>query len=377
MPHPTPPLICAPVTARIVTQMDASLSTSRSCFSLKKTEIVLVCTVLAYTLAGFLTAAYYGRLEHFKPFMYATPTGLSTLIFVIGYLVYRVLRIYYIIIFVRPPYLVTYLKDDFLAGPFNKERYIRALPVLLSFVVLFSVFTSLKSMIPVIQPFHWDMFWADIDRALHFGVDPWRLLHPVLGHPDVTKFINIIYNGWLPVKYFILYWMLFSLKDPYTRMQFFFACILTWIVNGTILAVLFSSAGPCFYQQITGADRFGELMSYLSGVDPDNKIWAVRTQAMLWDAYTGGILKFGSGISAMPSLHVASAFLFLLIGLRSGHMILKILSVLFYLSILVGSVHLGWHYAVDGYLSTAVTLVLWHVAGRLVRRLEPERLIPS
>ena len=38
------------------------------------------------------------------------------------------------------------------------------------------------------------------------------------------------------------------------------------------------------------------------------------------------------------------------------------------LVILTGSVHLGWHYAVDGYVSAAAVLLLWVASGPVLRR---------
>ena len=35
--------------------------------------------------------------------------------------------------------------------------------------------------------------------------------------------------------------------------------------------------------------------------------------------------------------------------------------------ILLGSVHLAWHYAIDGYAGVVVALAAWFVAGRLAR----------
>ena len=46
---------------------------------------------------------------------------------------------------------------------------------------------------------------------------------------------------------------------------------------------------------------------------------------------------------------------------------------LYGLIILLGSVHLGWHYAVDGYVSILAVPMLWWLSGVLVRRLRLPR----
>ena len=37
----------------------------------------------------------------------------------------------------------------------------------------------------------------------------------------------------------------------------------------------------------------------------------------------------------------------------------------------VGSVHLAWHYAVDGYVGAILVVALWHLIGYLLRRNTP------
>ena len=34
--------------------------------------------------------------------------------------------------------------------------------------------------------------------------------------------------------------------------------------------------------------------------------------------------------------------------------------------ILLGSIHLGWHYALDGYVGAAGAALVWHLVGRLL-----------
>jgi membrane-associated phospholipid phosphatase len=93
---------------------------------------------------------------------------------------------------------------------------------------------------------------------------------------------------------------------------------------------------------------------------------------MLWNGYTGA--SSGSiGISAFPSLHVATAVLFALYASRRwGRIGLALWA--FAATILVGSVVLGWHYAVDGYAGALLSVLIWKAAGFWLRRNGPEGL---
>ncbi len=69
----------------------------------------------------------------------------------------------------------------------------------------------------------------------------------------------------------------------------------------------------------------------------------------------------------MPSIHVSSALLFALVWWRLNRVI-GILVGVFSAVILLGSVHLGYHYAIDGYVAIPLTWLIWHVIGRLLDR---------
>ena len=70
----------------------------------------------------------------------------------------------------------------------------------------------------------------------------------------------------------------------------------------------------------------------------------------------------------MPSMHVATSVLLALFGWRHSRQAGIALTVYAAL-IMVGSVHLGWHYALDGYVGGLGALVVWWLVGRLLGRL--------
>jgi membrane-associated phospholipid phosphatase len=67
----------------------------------------------------------------------------------------------------------------------------------------------------------------------------------------------------------------------------------------------------------------------------------------------------------MPSLHVAIAFSYVLLGAAIDRR-LALAGGVFTALILIGSVHLGWHYAIDGYFSILMTWLIWRAVGWLL-----------
>jgi hypothetical protein len=63
---------------------------------------------------------------------------------------------------------------------------------------------------------------------------------------------------------------------------------------------------------------------------------------------------------------VAIAVLFALAGWQASRAAGLALTA-YALVVLIGSVHLGWHYAVDGYFAAAATVVIWIACGAAMR----------
>ncbi len=273
-----------------------------------------------------------------------------------------------VFVVLRPKQPLRFLRESFFEVNRMPERLLTALPILILLPLCLTVFSSLKVMIPLIHPFDWDATFIAWDGWLHGGVQPWEILQPLLGFPYVTHVINIFYDAWFFLLFLSAFVMAFKLTAPRLRMQFFLTLLVTWSLLGNVMAAMLASVGPAFYGLLTdGPDPFAPLMAYLEAANAQYEIGALQVQAWLWGAYEAKENAVGRGISAMPSIHVSSALLFALVWWRLNRVI-GILVGVFTAVILLGSVHLGYHYAIDGYVAIPLTWLIWHVIGRLLGR---------
>jgi hypothetical protein len=323
--------------------------------------------VAAYWLAALGVADFYGLPNKLLPNLlgYAVPLLVPLALALCWHAMS-------VMVFVRPRRLIAYLIAS-LRQNLTRERVLFALPVVLLLPVFASAFTFFKTAIPVIQPYVWDAALTEWDSLIHGGTHPWELLHPLLGYPLITGAINVLYNLWFFVMYAILVLQAFALKDRRLRMQFLLSFVVTWIVLGTGGAIWLSSMGPCYFPSFSQeSGPYAPLMAYLREANEQVPIWALDVQKLLWDNYQANSAGIGSGISAMPSMHVATAVLLALFGWRHSRGA-GIALTLYAGVIMIGSVHLGWHYALDGYVGALGALVVWRLVDRLLDTLPAAR----
>ena len=227
-------------------------------------------------------------------------------------------------------------------------------------------FGTFKQIMPRIAPFAWDDTFAEAGRVLFFGYRPWQLTHALFGGAGQTAIIDAIYFAWLPTLFLTVFAMAI-LAPPALRARFFVSFVTAWLLLGVIAAYLLSSAGPVYASMVGANSDFSPLIEKLHSSGGDNAVFGtLRWQKELWSAYSQQRYSFGYGISAMPSLHNAIAFLYALCAWRGGIWARTAASA-FAGAILLGSVHLGWHYIADGLVAWAGMYAIWRGAGAYLR----------
>lgn len=216
----------------------------------------------------------------------------------------------------------------------------------------------LKVMLPIYSPFWADPLLANIDAAI-FTTDPWRLTHAMLGW--AAPIFDRGYVTWAPVKFTTLLFLMLQREDRRKAQA-----IVAYFLIVSIAAIgqySLSSAGPIFYERLGFGPRFEDL-HFLP--------WVVTTSGYLWTDYLNAGGHVGSGISAMPSLHVAIALWVALVA-RAYAPKAQAIGWLYFATIFIGSIYLGWHYAADSIVAVAIASFAWFVSSAGTSRFERSR----
>ena len=210
-------------------------------------------------------------------------------------------------------------------------------------------------------PFRADPLLASFDRLLFLGHDPWTLL----GWMNSWGTALFYHRGWFAMMIVTLLVVFCHQASP-RKSAVLLTYFLLWSVVGPVIHVLLPAAGPVFYEKLGYGSEF-------AGIQVPEEM--VRMSNYLWTTYNGDQFGPGSGISAMPSLHIATtAWMVIAIYAlaRRWTWAMALPGALIFLL----SISLGWHYAADGIVGGAAALACYRVAlayyeGRLKLPLLP------
>ena len=258
----------------------------------------------------------------------------------------------------RPDRPIAWAKSRYFSSQ-SLAAAIACVPVLAICAILIPVFSSLKAMIPLFTPFDWDTTFIAWERTLLLGFDAWEVMQPFLGYPVVTAALALFYHLWVLLLYLgVTVVALSGSVGNDLRRRFFLSYALAWSLVGGLLATLLASVGPVFAEPILGIPDFAPQMDYLRWANEQVPVMTVRVQDMLLESYLTQDNGLGRGISAMPSMHVAICVLFWLTA-REVSKVAGRIFFWFMVLIWIGSVHLAYHYALDGLLSLIAMLAIW------------------
>jgi len=247
------------------------------------------------------------------------------------------------------------------------EIVLLRIPLAFGFTLLLGfLHLSFKVNIAKFEPYAWDHFFAWLDRALFLGHDPWTLSHALMPDLLATMILDMFYMLWfLVMQVSITAVALMPLRSP-LRLTFLTAYGLNWVMAGVVLAIAFASGGPVYMEGMAGDTTFRPLTDLLARQSTVEPIMALEAQRLLWEGYVNPEVA-PVGISAFPSMHVAIAVTCACLGFAVSR-VTGIILTGFAAAIFVGSIHLGWHYAVDGIFAAPMALLFWRLGGFVARR---------
>ena len=236
--------------------------------------------------------------------------------------------------------------------------------LLFTFMVM-GGFTMWKNQVAVLGHFAWDKELVAFELFFHGGMLPQDILALVIGFPLAAKILDLAYLLWFPMLFGSTFIMSFQPQQTVLRFRFMMAFALTWVLGGIITANIFASAGPVYYGRLNPApDVYAGHMELIRSLSVSAHLEALALQDSLWAAYAA--TPSFSSISAFPSMHVAIAMLVFLACRHLGWLP-KAVSAAYLILIFIGSIFLGWHYAIDGYAGAGFALASWWIAGFMAR----------
>ena len=361
------------------TTLDGGSSSARQSLRVAAQYLAAICSEInsdrllyafvgTYVVAIWLTSSLIGDSAKFRPFLYVSHTlsiSASSLL-----LLLTPLAALAVALAIRRSPAAPFSELLRIVGSVVGPRVVTGTLLLTITGVFYGTFTSAKNMLPDMFHNHWDAQLAKADRLISGGIDPSVLLMPIQGN-DLT-ILRFFYGGvWHVLVFGLTALFAVSRSLDHVRRQFLLASLACWVLVGNILAAAFYSGGPSFYDLFTGdSARFSYLTKSITPAI------TLAEQSYLREFFRTGETGIGSGIAAFPSMHVTAATLIAFL-LGSMDRRLSWLGIVFVAIIEIGSIRLGWHYAIDGYVGICSAVIVWWAAGKIVVHFQRPRALES
>ena len=220
------------------------------------------------------------------------------------------------------------VRADSPIGIVKRKLFDRAPLIILPALVLpaFLIgYTASKSAIQFLVGYTWDAFWANADRWI-FGDDVWHPTWRILGTSYSPLWEWLYTVAWGGAFFIVANAVTLFASKRFVGVSFS-AMLATWLVGGCFMAYCFSAAGPVFAPLFDPnlTAQFEPLRMALGGSLGHGPIGF--TQQYLAKLVNVHVAVKGGGISAMPSMHLASTSIYVLAAAgnkmaASGHIVL-------------------------------------------------------
>lgn len=224
------------------------------------------------------------------------------------------------------------------------------------------VYSWLKVAIPLLRPdVLFDQGLFRLETALHFGVNPGRLLQGLFPYPALWRVLDVYYGFFIYTVIAGVGWFAAALSTR-DRARFAAGFTLLWVL-GSWFYLAVPSLGPCFVLKDDYTDVRAAMPSQSATMD---LLFAHYGRVRGFFRHPEGTdLSPYLGVAAMPSLHVAAQAFLMLFARRRSHP-LFLLYAAFTVVTLFTAVVSGWHYAIDGYAALVLAWVAFAIGNRSV-----------
>ena len=231
-----------------------------------------------------------------------------------------------------------------------------------------SIFCLAKSLIQKIHPYSFDAFFIALEKKIHFGKLPHQFFYDYLAPNHLNILIEIMayfYVAWIfYILVFQIYACIYQLCHR-RKLVYLYANFILFTIGGFVIATIFSSVGPLFLPDIFRhlSHHYPNFAHILSERETYTGYKTYLAYLFLIQEHQSPQIAALNGITAFPSMHVASSFLIVFLFWHKS-LSIKTLTLIFALSILLGSVLLGFHYAVDGYAGILLAYLSFKTAEK-------------